>query len=74
MKKAIFILILLVILVSACAPAVTPDKTYFEENIRGNVRRFVDDEANVVCWIYSAGYKGGISCLPLGETSLQKIK
>jgi len=28
------------------------------------VRRWHDDEKNVTCWIYSEGYRGGISCIP----------
>ncbi len=32
------------------------------------VSRFEDDEAGVVCWVYSGGYKGGISCLPIEDT------
>ena len=35
------------------------------------VNRFVDDEAGVACWVYAAYNKGGISCLPIGETRLR---
>ena len=35
-----------------------------------SVSRFMDLEAGVVCWIYSAAYQGGISCLPISETKL----
>lgn len=35
----------------------------------GRIYRYIDNEANVVCWIYS--YRGGIFCLPLSETTLQ---
>ncbi len=34
------------------------------------VTRFVDHEAQVVCWKYAFGYAGGLSCLPLAETAL----
>ena len=34
------------------------------------VFRFIDHEAGVVCWVYKGSEKGGISCLPLGETRL----
>lgn len=38
------------------------------------VNRFVDNEAGVVCWIYSGGNQGGISCLPINETLLSQVQ
>ena len=35
-----------------------------------SANRFIDHEAGVVCWVYRGGFGGGISCLPLDETSL----
>lgn len=36
------------------------------------VYRIVDEEAGVVCWVFTGPNKGGISCLPLGETGLDR--
>ena len=36
------------------------------------VTRYVDTKAGVVCWIYSAPYKGGIDCMPIKDTLLEK--
>jgi hypothetical protein len=33
----------------------------------GTVRRVVDQEAGIACWIYNTS---GISCLPLSQTTL----
>ena len=29
-----------------------------------SIRKWHDDAARVTCWVYRAGYAGGISCLP----------
>lgn len=34
------------------------------------ISRYYDDEAGVVCWVYSAYGQGGISCLPYHSTDL----
>ena len=36
------------------------------------VSRIIDEEAKVVCWVFTGYYKGGISCLPLNETGLDQ--
>jgi hypothetical protein len=41
-----------------------------EEQIESEITRHMDEEAGVVCWVYSNGYQGGISCLPIGDTRL----
>ena len=33
--------------------------------------RFIDHEADVVCWLYRGYEQGGISCLPLASTALK---
>lgn len=35
------------------------------------IYRFVDEEADAVCWVYSSFQQGGISCLPTDETSIR---
>ena len=32
-----------------------------------SLNRFVDKESGVVCWIYSASYGGGITCIPCSQ-------
>jgi hypothetical protein len=39
-----------------------------KEVVGDRITRWTDEEAGVVCWIYNAGYAGGISCLPISET------
>lgn len=35
------------------------------------VERYVDEEAGVVCWVYTAPLRGGIYCIPIEETKLK---
>jgi len=44
------------------------ETTFYEER----VHRVVDEEAGVACWLYNNTYNGGIDCLPIGETRLEK--
>jgi len=55
----------LAIITTGCEPARTNDDiTYLDE--APGIRRFIDKEAGVVCWLYQ-GY--GISCLPISVTN-----
>lgn len=79
MKEAIVAVgLALVLLVTAailagCATSEveTPDVTapamtvYWD--VGGRVKRFVDSEAGVVCWVYDKA----LECLPLEDTTLQ---
>jgi len=52
--------------------AITINGVFFTEpdvvtNMPMGVTRFVDDEAGVVCWKYNRG----LSCLPIGDTTLR---
>lgn len=67
MSKLIFAVILSILL-SSCAPSQTFDGT----EVTRNIFRYVDDEAGVVCWIYGGYQKGGIDCMPIGETALRR--
>ena len=52
----------------------TPDITVIHLPLH-NVYRFVDDEAGVICYILArkvGGEEGGISCLPISETKLDR--
>lgn len=40
------------------------------EPVAPEVTRFEDKEAGVVCWVYNGYNKGGISCLPIAQTTL----
>jgi len=80
MKRFLLLLVVVTILLIGCAPVAsmpTDDSVSAQEIPAGNgglggnnVFRYIDEEAGVVCWIYSDGYRGGISCLPLVETNL----
>jgi hypothetical protein len=71
MKRFLIILVLSVLFLTSCAPEYQQNISK-QTNLQDSVYRFVDNEANVVCWVYHYGYKGGISCLPISETSLKK--
>jgi len=71
MKKFLIILVLSILFLVSCAPEYQQNVSE-QTNLTDSVSRFIDNEADVVCWIYRAGYKGGISCLPISETSLNK--
>jgi len=72
-------LVLLALLLVTCAPAVQDSESTqvmfgdFEIVATtggfGNVYRFIDAKADVVCWIHQT--RGGISCLPLSDTALE---
>jgi len=73
--------LLILLVVSACAgesrPATVTPKPQQGERIvfsghGGAVFRVTDEEAGVVCWVYIGYQKGGISCLPRGDTRLGK--
>ncbi len=55
----------LLMLISCAAPAM-PDPGEYQLW----TDRFIDEEAGVVCWVYKAGYAGGISCLSIEQTRL----
>ena len=46
------------------------DFTLVASNNMNYVYRFVDKEAEEVCWIFIGMEKGGLSCRPLSETAL----
>lgn len=48
------------------------DFTIVSTTAFGGVFRIVDDDAGVVCWIYLGGDPGGISCLPIEQTRLDR--
>jgi hypothetical protein len=37
-----------------------------------SIWRFIDKQAGVVCWAYSGIEKGGIDCMPLLDTELDR--
>jgi hypothetical protein len=71
MKKLILLSVLLVFLVG-CGPAVSSgnsennEPVITVENLGRGVWRFIDREANVVCWEHD----GNISCLSYNDTTL----
>ena len=74
MKKLVLLVLVLSVLLVACAPyqLKLQDTVKPYTIVNNNVVRIVDEQAGVVCWIYSHQKfrEGGISCLPLADTLL----
>lgn len=51
--------------------AADSEKTLFNFGF-GFLGRYTDSDAQVVCYVYKSGYAGGISCLPMSQTTLPK--
>lgn len=61
------VLFLLLMLSSCAATAVS------ESGLPYDVERYVDTEAQVVCWMFGKGFHaGGLSCIPLADTALEE--
>lgn len=71
--KRLIVLVVILLTVSGCAIA-QPVKSATDPTtgLPYSIQRHVDREAQVVCWVYSGGYAGGLSCLPLAETALEE--
>ena len=65
----ILTLIVLLFLAAACGPSPGYEDT---KDIGNMITRWQDNEAGVVCWVFVAYNKGGISCLPVSETKLDR--
>lgn len=72
--KGFIFLVLLVLLLASCVPAMPEGKEYNNmyypdhcTNVAGSVCRVVDHEAGVVCYVY---FQVAISCLPIKDTLL----
>jgi hypothetical protein len=76
-----FVLALLLVGLVSCAPKVGSSEVatqgangtwIYSHGIRlYSIARVVDEEAGVVCWIYTTdGTGGAIDCMPLAETRL----
>jgi uncharacterized protein YceK len=72
MKTKIVIILAVLALLIGCSEPMSRSTGPVEKPvyIGTYVRRIVDEEAGVVCWIHKDTYQGGISCLPLSETKL----
>lgn len=67
MKKLVLLIVVFVVALglSSCG---SPTGEYTGTS----VERYIDNEAGVVCWVYTAPYRGGLDCMPLNETLLGK--
>ena len=79
MRKIIFVILLACLLLTACSDSYQlklSESASPYTIVNNNIVRIIDEEAGVVCWIYSHSKlrEGGISCLPLDETNLQLPK
>jgi len=72
MKRLIIFLLALILTACSAPPPKEQLKTESINDIRYNITRYVDDEAGVVCWVYGNYEKGGLSCLPLSQTSIHR--
>lgn len=54
----IIVLVMVTFVFASCAPARSGDQS---------VKRYIDDDAGVVCWTY---VPGGIDCMPISDTGL----
>lgn len=75
MRAAFLIIGVVLVLLGGCTsrPESSPsDSTVltFWDNLSGGLYRKVDCQAKTVCYLYKAGYSGGISCLPVSATSI----
>jgi hypothetical protein len=59
----------LIVLVAACKPATVELET---NTVSNKIERYIDIEADVVCWIYDGHQGDSISCLPIEQTKLDK--
>ena len=71
---------LILMTLASCVPEgyVQPEARYtqkesplsdnYEERVLSRVVRYIDTQADVVCWIYG---DGGIDCMPIEDTDLQ---
>lgn len=71
--KKILALSLLILLVGCTS---TPEKLETDTTIfnlhRGDVERFVDDEAGVICYVWATwgSSRGSMDCIPVSDTRL----
>jgi hypothetical protein len=67
-NKYIYIVLVFIVLLflGGCQPAM-PANT---QSLPPRFNRFIDEEAEVVCWHVYDGTIGGLSCLPLSSTKL----
>lgn len=66
------LLIIALLALAGCGQPQPPQVVEARERARieSDITRHIDEEAGVVCWVYSYGYQGGISCLPIEDTRL----
>jgi len=69
MKTRLLFVLIFVLLTGCCQSPEreSPFVTVANDDWIGTVRRVVDQEAGVACWVYA---RAGISCLPLSQTTL----
>lgn len=70
MKKVAVTLLLLAL--AGCGPLVDdgqqrPDCTQVTSGSLSGVYRCVDEDAQVVCWVWTGYNQGGIDCMPFSE-------
>lgn len=71
---AVVMFIAMAFLIAGCAAGTEPANEEIPENqsaqwtqIGDKMYRFIDSEMNVICWVYVAFRRAGLSCLPMSE-------
>jgi hypothetical protein len=81
--EILIVLLVITVMLVSCAPDPRTQNTQINKDDTANfylamgdggvnVTRYIDEEADVVCWVMTGYNRGGVSCLPLHETSLTK--
>lgn len=67
------LVVLIVIMLSGCyeyeSKIISESEPSDWVRITDRLFRTTDEQAGVVCWIYSSVYRGGLTCLPIEMTS-----
>ena len=76
MKKLILIAALLTLFLGGCEVSDSADYdslkgcSTIQVDSLNTIYRCIDEPANVVCYIFNGYNKGGLSCIPLSDTTL----
>lgn len=67
--KIFLTILVFTLLFVSCVPSENGSNSNIIEGAT-NLYREIDEDAGVVCWIYSGYQSGGIDCMPISETLL----
>ncbi len=70
MKKFTLISIVTMLFFCGCLNSPAKETVIYDSH---RIERYIDKEAGVVCWAYTAPFRGGIHCMPIKDTDLQTV-